>query len=159
MRYLVHEAVGYPSNALFAAQQWLVRKKVCVFFSRCVFNSRRLVSKSVFFSCLSSFLCCLTVFSADWAMRWIGSDATFAERLIAFAAVEVSKENNHTAYSVGPCVGGSVGFRCVSAPCLSCVVRGVPVGWLYDSVAVTSSLCRPRCRLRWLWLYVWLKRL
>lgn len=28
--------------------------------------------------------------SADWAMRWIGSDATFAERLVAFAAVEVS---------------------------------------------------------------------
>ncbi|CAN0080069.1 unnamed protein product [Ectocarpus sp. 12 AP-2014] len=27
---------------------------------------------------------------ADWAMRWIGSDATFAERLVAFAAVEVS---------------------------------------------------------------------
>lgn len=26
---------------------------------------------------------------ADWAMRWIGSDATFAERLVAFAAVEV----------------------------------------------------------------------
>ncbi|CAN0021440.1 unnamed protein product [Scytosiphon promiscuus] len=25
---------------------------------------------------------------ADWAMRWIGSDATFAERLVAFAAVE-----------------------------------------------------------------------
>lgn len=28
--------------------------------------------------------------AADWAMRWIGSDATFAERLVAFAAVEVS---------------------------------------------------------------------
>ncbi len=25
---------------------------------------------------------------AEWAMRWIGSDATFAERLVAFAAVE-----------------------------------------------------------------------
>lgn len=25
---------------------------------------------------------------ADWAMRWIGSDSTFAERLVAFAAVE-----------------------------------------------------------------------
>jgi len=25
---------------------------------------------------------------ADWALRWIGSDATFAERLVAFAAVE-----------------------------------------------------------------------
>lgn len=29
------------------------------------------------------------VYSADWAMRWIGSDATFGERLVAFAAVEV----------------------------------------------------------------------
>jgi len=25
---------------------------------------------------------------ADWALRWIGSDNTFAERLVAFAAVE-----------------------------------------------------------------------
>lgn len=25
---------------------------------------------------------------ADWAIRWIGSESTFAERLIAFAAVE-----------------------------------------------------------------------
>ena len=32
------------------------------------------------------------VYSADWAMRWIGSDATFAERLVAFAAVEVRAE-------------------------------------------------------------------
>ncbi|CAM9514083.1 unnamed protein product [Choristocarpus tenellus] len=28
---------------------------------------------------------------ADWAIRWIGSNATFAERLVAFAAVEVRK--------------------------------------------------------------------
>ncbi len=36
----------------------------------------------------------LWIFSADWAMRWIGSDATFAERLVAFAAVEVSDGSN-----------------------------------------------------------------
>lgn len=48
------------------------------------------------------------VCSADWAMRWIGSDATFAERLVAFAAVEVSKENT------------SVSKACVRA-CLSFV--------------------------------------
>lgn len=30
--------------------------------------------------------------AADWAMRWIGSEATFAERLVAFAAVEVREK-------------------------------------------------------------------
>lgn len=43
--------------------------------------------------CFGSFLCALFC-PADWAMRWIGSDATFGERLVAFAAVEVRARMN-----------------------------------------------------------------
>lgn len=64
------------------------RRGVVVVF--CVFSER-----FCFAFCLWSLFC-----PADWAMRWIGSDATFAERLVAFAAVEVrSRVNSFSAHA------------------------------------------------------------